>query len=318
MTMPMDRTVLLFPGQGSQFVGMGRDLAERFPEARETFEEADEVLGYPLSRLMWEGPEEELNQTLHTQPAVFVHSIAAWRVWKKRLTQEAPAFVAGHSLGQLTALVVSGAASFADTLRLVRKRAELMAEAGRQNPGRMAAILGLSVEKLEEICRRVSQRVGLVQIANDNCPGQVVIGGTEEGVEAAVEEAKKAGARRAIVLKVSVAAHTLLMAPAQEAFNRALAQFRIRDPEIPILGNASARPLTTAKEVLADLSAQLTSRVRWTESIRYLAEKGMQHFVELGPGRVLSNLLKRFRLPVKWYALGSADALQSFQAADDP
>jgi len=311
-----EQVAFLFPGQGSQYVGMGKDLAERFPEAREVFEEADALLGYPLSRIMWEGPEERLNDTRYTQPAVFTHGVAAWRVWRTRIANWKPAFVAGHSLGQLTALVASGAASFAEALRLVQRRAELMAEAGRQNPGLMAAVLGLSVEKLEAICRRVSHRVGLVQVANDNCPGQVVIGGTREGVEAAVEEAKKAGARRAIVLKVSVAAHTLLMAPAQDAFNRALASLHLRDPEIPILGNASARPLTTAKEILADLSAQLTSRVRWTESIQYLVEKGVTQFVEIGPGRVLSNLLKRFRLPVKWLSFGTADDVQRLQDGD--
>ncbi len=316
MTWQPERTVFLFPGQGSQYVGMGKDLAEAFPEARATFEEADEVLGYPLSRIMWEGPEDALNQTEHTQPAVFVHGVAAWRVWKERLAQWKPAFVAGHSLGQLTALVAAGAAEFADTLRLVKERARLMAEAGRQNPGGMAAILGLDLDKLEDICRRISHRVGLVQVANDNCPGQVVIAGTPQGVQAAVEEAKKAGARRAIVLKVSVAAHSLLMAPAQEAFNKALHRVGLRDPEIPILGNVAARPLTTAKEVFADLSAQLTSRVRWTESMRYLLEKGMDTFVEMGPGKVLSNLLKRIQRGVQLFQLGTAADVQHLRTID--
>ncbi len=311
-----ERTALLFPGQGSQYVGMGKDLAENFPEARAVFQEADDILGYPLSRIMWEGPEESLNQTEHTQPAVFVHGVAAWRVWKERLARWSPAFVAGHSLGQLTALVAAGAAEFADALRLVKERARLMAEAGRINPGRMAAILGLDVASLEEICRRVSSKVGLVQVANDNCPGQVVIAGTPEGVEAAVEEAKRAGAKRAVVLKVSVAAHTLLMAPAQEAFNKALEQVGLRDPQVPILGNVAARPLTTAREVFADLSAQLTSRVRWTESMRYLLERGVQHFVEVGPGRVLSNLLKRIQRGVQSFQMGTVADVTRLRTMD--
>ncbi len=286
---------VLFPGQGSQYVGMGKALAEAFPEARAIFQQADEVLGYALSRLMWEGPEEELNQTVHTQPAVFVHAVAAWQVLKARLGEWRPRFAAGHSLGELTTLVATEALDFATALRLVQKRAQAMAEAGRRNPGRMAALLGLSIEKVQGLVQAVTERFGFVQVANDNCPGQVVISGTPEGVEAAVDEAKQLGARRVVVLKVSVAAHSILMAPAQEAFRAALAQARLRAPRYPVVGNVAARALHAADALFADLSAQLTGPVRWRESVQHMLDAGVHTFVELGPGQVLSNLVKRIQ-----------------------
>jgi len=289
------QVAVLFPGQGSQYVGMGRELAVAFPEAREVFEEADAILGYALSRIMWEGPEETLNQTEHTQPAVFVHAVAAWRVLKARLGEWTPRFAAGHSLGELTTLVATEALDFAAALRLVQRRAQVMAEAGRLNPGRMAALLGLSIEKVEALVQTVTERIGFVQVANDNCPGQVVVSGTPEGVEAAVEQARALGARRAVILKVSVAAHSILMAPAQEAFRVALAQARLRAPRYPVVGNVAARALQAADALFADLSAQLTGPVRWRESVEHMLEAGVHTFVELGPGQVLSNLVKRIR-----------------------
>ncbi|NPA07302.1 MAG: ACP S-malonyltransferase [Chloroflexi bacterium] len=304
---------VVLPGQGSQYVGMGHALAQAFPEARRIFEEADRILGYALSQLMWHGPEDKLNQTVHTQPAVFVHAVAAWTVLQHRLGTWRPRWTAGHSLGELSALVVSGALDFAQALRLVQERARLMAQAGRQNPGRMAAILGLPIEKVEAIVQRVSQRVGLVQVANDNCPGQVVVSGTPEGVTHAVNEAKQEGARRAVVLKVSVAAHSLLMAPAQEAFNAVLAQIGLRDPETPVVGNVAARPLHKADALFADLSAQLTGRVRWRESIEYLVERGTRVFLEVGPGNVLSNLIKRIRRDVRRLAFGEPEDLATVE-----
>ncbi len=299
---------VLFPGQGSQYVGMGRDLAAAFPEARQVFQEADAVLGYPLSRIMWEGPEEALNQTEYTQPAVFVHAVAAWRVLKAHVGDWMPRFAAGHSLGELTTLVATEALDFARALRLVQKRAQVMAEAGRRNPGRMAALLGLSIEKVEGLVQAITERVGFVQVANDNCPGQVVVSGTPEGVQAAVTQAKELGARRAIVLKVSVAAHSILMAPAQEAFRAALAQARLRAPRYPVVGNVAARALQAADALFADLSAQLTGPVRWRESVEHMLAQGVSTFVELGPGQVLSNLVKRIHRPARRLNLdGPAD-----------
>ena len=295
MSVSSSQVAVLFPGQGSQYVGMGQALAAAFPEAREVFAQADEVLGYALSRIMWEGPDTLLDQTEHTQPAVFVHAVAAWRVLKAHLGDWTPRFAAGHSLGELTTLVVTEALDFTTALRLVHRRAHVMAEAGRRNPGRMAALLGLSIEKVEGLVQTITERIGFVQVANDNCPGQVVISGTPEGVEAAVERARELGARRAIVLKVSVAAHSILMAPAQEAFRAALAQARLRAPRYPVVGNVAARALHAADALFADLSAQLTGPVRWRESVEHMLEEGVHTFVEFGPGRVLSNLVKRIR-----------------------
>ncbi len=309
MTVSPHEVAVLFPGQGSQYVGMGRALADAFPEARQTFAEADEVLGYALSRIMWEGPEDVLNQTVHTQPAVFVHAVAAWRVLKARLGEWTPRFAAGHSLGELTTLVATEALDFATALRLVQKRAQAMAEAGKRNPGRMAALLGLSIEKVEGLVQSISERIGFVQVANDNCPGQVVVSGTPEGVEAAVTQARDLGARRAIVLKVSVAAHSILMAPAQEAFRAALAQARLRAPRYPVVGNVAARALRAADALFADLSAQLTGPVRWRESVEHMLEAGVHTFVEVGPGQVLSNLVKRIRRDTRRLNLDAPDDL---------
>ena len=292
--MPLNpaQTAFIFPGQGSQTVGMGKALAEAEPLARETFAEADEILGFPLSRLMWEGPAEELNDTRNTQPALVVHSIAALRVLQSRLPGFQPAFMAGHSLGELSALIAAGSMPFAEGLRLTRARGEAMHAAGGGQGG-MAAILGMDIPALEAICAEASTADARVEIANDNCPGQVVLSGHKAALARAMELAQAQGARRVVPLTVSVAAHSYLMAPAQDAFNQAIAATPISAPAVPVIGNIHAQPLHTADDVRADLSAQLTHRVRWTESVRYMLAHGVNTFVEIGTGNVLTGLVKR-------------------------
>ncbi len=312
--MPVDpaTTAALFPGQGSQQIGMGRALAEAYPVAKATFAEADEILGFSLSRLMWEGPVEELNDTINTQPALLVHSMAAWRVLQEQQPDFRPAYMAGHSLGELSALAAAGALEFADAVRLVRLRGEVMRAAGEQHPGKVAAILGMNVAQVETICAEVSTPEAPVQVANDNSPGQVVISGAASAVEAAGQRAKEAGARRVVMLKVSVPVHSVLMEPARAAFAAALAETPIHDPQVPVIGNTTARPLTTAAEVRADLEAQLTGRVRWTETMHYLLSQGMRTFLELGSGTVLLNLAKRFDRSLRLIPLGTPEDFEGW------
>jgi len=293
MKLNLQNTAFLFPGQGSQTVGMGKDLAAQYPVAKQIFEEADSILGFALSRLMMEGAAEELNDTLNTQPALFVHSLAAYRAFLNLHPGLIPAFMAGHSLGELSALAAAGAFSFADGLRLVRKRAELMKRAGGLASGGMAAILNLDIPTLEKVCAEASTPEESVQVANDNCPGQVVISGSKPAVERAMVGAKSAGAKRALPLAVSIAAHSSLMAPIQQEWNEAVAAANFSALKIPVIGNVHAQPLSDENAARADIIAQMQSRVRWTESIQYLASSGINTFVEVGNGAVLGGLVKR-------------------------
>ena len=305
MTLPdRSKSAFVFPGQGSQKVGMGKNLAAAYPEAGAIFEQADKILGFPLSKLCWEGPEAELNETINTQPALFVHSVAALRVFQKLQSTFQPAYVAGHSLGEISAAVAAGALDYDAGVTLVRRRGELMKLAGKQNPGGMAAILGLDIETLDKICFGASVAGEVVQVANDNCPGQVVISGHSGAVQRAIEAAKSAGAKRALPLAVSIAAHSPLMAAAQEQFRMAVDEALIEDPEIPIVGNVGADLLKTAETIRGDLYGQLTSRVHWTESIRNLRKLGVTTFIELGTGSVLTGLLKRIDAEAEGIALG--------------
>lgn len=304
MQLVESKTAFLFPGQGSQKVGMGFDLAEAFPRARDIFDQADKWLDIPLSRIAWQGPEETLNDTLNTQPALLVHSIAALQIFKDRLTTFKPTLVAGHSMGELSALVASDSLPFLDTLSLVRKRGELMKQAGEVNPGGMAAILGLDLKTIEEICSEVSQPEEIVQVANDNCPGQVVISGANDALDEALQLAERAGARRVIKLAVSIAAHSPLMALAQSDFNDAVDKSPINNPNISIIGNVNASPLTTSKDIISDLQSQLNSRVRWTETINYMIANGVDTFLEFGSGSVLTGLLKRISRKVTGISIG--------------
>lgn len=308
------RTAWLFPGQGSQSLKMGADLAAAYPIARQIFTAADQILGLPLSRIAWEGPDSELNDTLNTQPALFVHSMAAWRLFEERLPGFQPAFVAGHSMGELSALAAARTLSLEAGLLLVRKRGELMKRAGQVSPGGMAAILGLDILLLEEVCAQASQPGEAVQVANDNCPGQVVISGSTPALERALNLAREKGARRAVTLAVSIAAHSELMRHAQAEFNQAVAATPMSDPTIPVIGNVSAKPLTRLAEARQDLQAQLTSRVRWTETIRGMTALGVDTFIEIGNGAVLCGLVKRIDPQARCFPCGTTQDLEQLFA----
>jgi [acyl-carrier-protein] S-malonyltransferase len=291
--MSQEAVAFVFPGQGSQFVGMGRELAT-FPEAQQVFAQADEVLGFALSRLCFEGPEAELYDTINTQPAIVTHSVAALRVIENRTNlKEQLKLVAGHSLGEFSALACAGALSFADALYLVRERGRLMKLAGEQHPGAMAAVLNLDRARLDEICVEASRVTDQpVQVANDNCPGQIVISGDKAALDKAMELAKARGAKRCIPLAVSIAAHSPLMAGAAAEFRAALEAVQWAEARLPVIANATARPAGRG-DMINLLVAQLTSPVRWTESIQFMIVKGVTRFVEVGPKDVLCGLIKR-------------------------
>ena len=306
-------TAFIFPGQGSQTVGMGKELAEAFSIAKQTFEEADSILGISLSKLMWDGPADELNETVNTQPALYVHSIAAYRMFTHLYPDFVPASVAGHSLGELSALTASRALSFTDGLKIVRTRGELMKRAGELNPGGMAAILGVDITTLDKVCAEASTGEEIVQVANDNCHGQVVISGHKPALERAMAGAKAVGAKRALPLAVSIAAHSPLMDSIQDEWNTAVDACAMGTPLIPVIGNVHANVLRTANELRADIKAQMQSRVRWTESVETMLGSGLQAYVELGSGEVLLGMIKRIDASARRFPLGNPkdfDALQ--------
>ena len=313
MKLNLLNTVFIFPGQGSQMIGMGKELLLQYRIAEQTFQEADSILGFALSKLMMEGAVDELNDTVNTQPALFVHSISSYRVFAHLYPGLQPAALAGHSLGELSALAVAGAFSFEDGLRLVRRRAELMKRAGGLTVGGMAAILNLEIPVIEQICAEASSLGELVQVANDNCPGQVVISGSKPAVVRAVEGAKIAGARRVIPLSVSVAAHSSLMAPIQQEWNDAVSSVKFSLLQIPVIGNVHANQLADGDAARADLMAQMQSCVRWTDSVNYLVSTGFNTFVEVGTGTVLGGLVKRIADGMTILPLGKPQDFISIQ-----
>ena len=280
----------VFPGQGSQFVGMGKDLYETSLLAKELFDKADEILGFKITDIMFAGTDEQLKETKVTQPAVFLHSVISALCLGDDF---APAMVAGHSLGEFSALVASGALDFEDGLRLVAARANAMQKACEANPGTMAAIIGLSDEKVEEICAEVSKNGKLVIPANYNCPGQLVISGDVEAVNEACEKLKEAGAKRALPLKVGGAFHSPLMQPAKDELQKAIENTTISAPKCPVYQNVDAKPHTDAADIKANLIAQLTSPVRWTKSVQNMIADGADDFTECGPGKALQGMIGR-------------------------
>ncbi len=290
-------TAYVFPGQGSQFVGMGKDLYEQSAAAREWMDRADAVLGFPLTKVMFEGDADALKQTRHTQPAIYVHSLALIKAHPERFT---PAMVAGHSLGEFSALAAAGVFSDEEGLRLVYERATAMQAACDLRPSTMAAVLGLDDEVVEQVCREVGSEV---VPANYNSPGQVVISGTVEAVEQAVELLKARGARRAVILNVAGAFHSPLMEPAREQLAQAIEQTPFAAPRCPVYQNVTAEPTTDPEEIRANLIRQLTSPVRWTQTIRNMIRDGADRFVETGPGNVLRGLNRKIdrTVPVEPY-----------------
>ena len=296
----------VFPGQGSQSVGMGYKLYQSSPKAKEVFQEADEALQFSLSRLCFEGPEDELRQTINAQPAIMTVSIACLRAASEVNHTVSPSFVAGHSLGEYTALVAANVLGFADAIRLVRERGRLMQKAGEIKPGGMAAVIGLDEAVLREICRESG-----AEIANFNCSGQIVISGSKEALARAMELAKARDARRVILLQVSGAFHSTLMQPTIEGLSAAISQINFRTPEVPIVVNSTAQPVTTAEGVKEELLRQLCNCVQWQPSVEYMVEEGVSTFIEIGPGQVLSGLIKRISNKVQVLNMSDPESIKA-------
>ena len=297
----------VFPGQGSQSVGMGLELYQTSAAARETFEEADDSLGFSLSRLIFEGPTRDLQDTMNSQPAIMVVSIACWRAWEEFLGSQypKPLSVAGHSLGEYTSLVVAGVVKFSDGVRLVRERGRLMHEASEVRPGGMAAIIGLDELAFEHICAETG-----VELANVNSDDQVVISGDKLAVARAMDLATARGARKTVPLKVSGAFHSSLMSHARQGLVEAIADLQMAEPDVPIVANSLAAPISTAEEVRRELEEGLCHCVRWKQSVHCMVDTGASHFVEFGPARVLSSLIKRIERDVEACTLSDTASLE--------
>ena len=303
----MVKSAYVFPGQGSQSVGMGLDLYQSYDAARAVFEQADKALGFPISRLCFEGPEEELVKTVNAQPAIVTVSFACLEAARSLNDGLPPAsFVAGHSLGEYTALAAAGVLGFADTVYLARERGRLMHEAGQITPGGMAAIIGLDQAPLAQVCKESG-----TGIANINCPGQIVISGAKDKLEKAMALAKEKGASRVIPLQVSGAFHTPLMQLAVDGLVQIIDKLSFSNPAVPVIGNTTAQPMTTAAAVKVELLTQLCNCVQWQRSVEYMIKDGVDNFIEIGPGRVLAGLIKRIDRNVNILNIGGVEAIKS-------
>jgi len=305
----MKKIAYVFPGQGSQQVGMGRDLYDRFDSAKAVFNQADEILEFPLSKLCFDGPEDELRQTINAQPALVTASFACLQAANEAGGENSlppPDFVAGHSLGEYTALAVAGVFDFATAVYLARERGRLMHEAGLVRPRSMVAIIGMDEAPLSEVCRQTG-----TWIANINCPGQLVISGDRENLTEAVDLAKTKGAHRAIPLQVSGAFHTPFMQPAFDGMSEIIPTVSFNEPSIPIIGNTTARPIPATESVKTELLEQLCNCVQWQRSVEYMVNEGVSTFIEIGPGKVLTGLIKRINRDAETINIGDLAAVES-------
>lgn len=309
----MGKIAFVFPGQGAQGVGMGRDAYEQHGTAKALLDQADEALGFKLTDLIFNGPEEELKRTYNTQPALLATSAALLAV----LTESGVAadYVAGHSLGEYSALYAAGVVGFADAIRLVRSRGLFMEQAVPGGEGGMAAVLGAEREPLAALCASISKEVGAIELANVNCPGQIVVSGSRAGIAAAVERGKEAGAKRVIPLEVSGPFHSSLMQPAADQLARALASVDLQSARIPVIANVTARPVQAADDIRKLLVEQVVAPVQWEDTVRYLLEDGVDTFVEIGPGAVLAGLIKKIDRTAAVHSVNSIESARAFLAA---
>ncbi|GIO61204.1 ACP S-malonyltransferase [Paenibacillus cineris] len=309
----MGKVAFVFPGQGAQSVGMGKDFYDAVPASRRIFESADEVLGFPMTNMIFEGPDSELKKTFNTQPALLTASVAAFEAVREQGIT--PDFVAGHSLGEYSALVASGVLSFEDAVGTVRARGEFMEQAVPGGQGAMAAVLGAEREALAELCRSITAEGHLVELANLNCPGQIVVSGSKEGVALVGERVKEAGGKRAIPLEVSGPFHSSLMKSAAEKLGGKLQPLHFDEPTIPVIANVTARPAASAEEIRGLLVEQVYSPVLWEDTVTFLISQGVDTFVEIGPGNVLTGLIKKTDKSVKLINVSSLDSLETLKAS---